>query len=83
MIRAGGQTIGIVYLGLSTRDVNHRIDESKTTIALISLIIFLIGVATVIGVSTVITNPLRSMVQTVEQIARGDLVKTANSYNFV
>ncbi len=78
VIRAGGQTIGMVYLGLSTRDVNHRIDESKTTIALISLIIFLIGVATVIGVSTVITNPLRSMVQTVEQIARGDLVKTAN-----
>ncbi len=76
-IRSGGQQIGMVYLGLSTRDVNHRIDESKTTIALISLIIFLIGVATVIGVSTVITNPLRSMVQTVEQIARGDLVKTA------
>ncbi len=76
-IRWAGQRLGKVYLGLSTRDVNARIDESKTTIALISLIIFLIGVATVIGVSTVITNPLRSMVQTVEQMASGNLVKTA------
>ncbi|MBE0645239.1 MAG: PAS domain S-box protein [Bacteroidetes bacterium] len=76
-IRWSGQSLGKVYIGLSTRDVNQRIDESKTTIALISLIIFLIGVATVIGVSTVITNPLRSMVQTVEQIASGNLVNTA------
>jgi PAS domain S-box-containing protein len=76
-IRWAGQRLGRVYLGLSTRDVNARIDESKSTIALISLIIFLIGVATVIGVSTVITNPLRTMVQTVEQMASGNLGKTA------
>ncbi|MFA6235481.1 MAG: HAMP domain-containing protein, partial [Bacteroidota bacterium] len=77
-IISSGQLLGKVYLGLSTREVNARVDESKSTIALISLIIFLIGVVTVIGVSTVITNPLRSMVQTVEQIASGDLVTTAD-----
>ncbi|MBR9976988.1 MAG: PAS domain S-box protein [Bacteroidetes bacterium] len=71
-IRAQGKQLGTVFLGLSMRDVHKRLDESKTSIALISLIIFLIGVATVIAVSTVVTNPLRTMVQTAEQIARGD-----------
>ncbi|MBR9974595.1 MAG: PAS domain S-box protein [Bacteroidetes bacterium] len=71
-IRSGGRSIGTVYMGLSTRDVDMRVDESKSTIALISLIIFLIGVVTVIAVSTVVTNPLRNMVQTAEQIASGD-----------
>jgi PAS domain S-box-containing protein len=70
--------LGTVYLGLSTRDVSAGMEETQTTIALISLIIFLIGVVTVIGVSTVITNPLRNMVETVEQIASGDYVQRAN-----
>ena len=76
-IRSDGRILGSIFLGLSTRDVHARMEDMQTTIALISLIIFLIGVATVIGVSTVITNPLRTMVQTVEQIAGGDFVKRA------
>lgn len=75
-VRWGGKYLGRIYLGLSTREVNARVDESKSTIALISLIIFLIGVVTVIGVSTVVTNPLRTMVQTAEQIASGDFDHT-------
>ena len=75
-VRAGGRPIGTVYLGLSTRDVDQRVDDSKSSIALISLIIFLIGVATVIGVSTIVTNPLRNMVLTAEQIASGDFDQT-------
>ena len=75
-VRAGGRPIGKVYLGLSTRDVDQRVDDSKSSIALISLIIFLIGVATVIGVSTIVTNPLRNMVLTAEQIASGDFDQT-------
>ncbi|MCB2204190.1 PAS domain S-box protein [bacterium] len=70
--------LGTLYLGLSTEQVIAAMEETQTTIAIISLIIFLIGVATVIGVSTVITNPLRNMVQTVEQIASGDYVQRAN-----
>ncbi|MDT8325427.1 MAG: HAMP domain-containing protein [Bacteroidota bacterium] len=73
-----GKRLGTMYIGLSTRDVLAGMEETQTTIALISLIIFLIGVVTVIGVSTVITNPLRNMVETVEQIASGDYVQRAN-----
>ncbi|MBN1446635.1 MAG: PAS domain S-box protein [Bacteroidetes bacterium] len=68
---------GSIHLALSTRVVQAEMDETQSTIALISLIIFLIGVVTVIGVSTVITNPLRNMVETVEQIAGGDYIKRA------
>ena len=70
--------LGTVFLGLSMRQVDSSVGESQTTIAFISLIIFLIGVATVISVATVITNPLRNMVETVEQIAGGDFVKRAH-----
>lgn len=72
-----GKRLGTVYIGMSLRDVHRDVADSQTSIAIISLIIFLVGVFTVIGVSTVITNPLRSMVETVEQIASGNLVERA------
>jgi len=76
-VMSGEERIGTLFLGLSTRTIERDIAQSQTTIALIGLIIFLIGVVTVIAVSTVITNPLRNMVQTVEQIAGGDFVQRA------
>ena len=78
VVSSEGKRLGSIYLGLSTRDIIAAMEDTQTSIALISLIIFLIGVATVIGVSTVITNPLRSMVETVEQIASGDYVQRAD-----
>ncbi len=76
-VMAGEKRLGTLYLGLSTEQIDQDVADSQTTIAFISLIIFLIGVVTVISVATVITNPLRSMVETVEQIAGGDFVKRA------
>jgi len=77
-IISGDEIIGTVYIGLSTKEVLAQMEDIQTSIAIISLIIFLIGVVTVIAVSTVITNPLRNMVETVEQIASGDYVTRAN-----
>lgn len=77
-VRENNENLGTIYIGLSTRDIFADMEDIQTSIALISLIIFLIGVITVIGVSTVITNPLRNMVETVEQIAKGDYVTRAN-----
>jgi PAS domain S-box-containing protein len=77
-VMSGETRVGTLYLGLSTRTIEEQVAESQTSIALIGLIIFLIGVVTVIAVATVITNPLRNMVETVEQIAGGDYVKRAH-----
>jgi PAS domain S-box-containing protein len=68
---------GTVYVGLSLDEFDARLADDQTSTAWVSLVIFLIGVVTVIGASTVVTTPLRNMVETVEQIARGNLVKRA------
>ena len=72
-----GEIIGSVHIGLSLNEFNERLDQSLSTTAWVSFLIFLVGVITVIGASTIITNPLRNMVATVEQIAKGNLVKRA------
>ncbi|MCZ6633350.1 MAG: ATP-binding protein [bacterium] len=73
----GDEIIGQLYLGLSLKDVNARVGQSRTAIALVSAIIFVIGIAGVVGVSTLITGPLSQMVRTAEHIAQGDLTQRA------
>ncbi|MFN0158431.1 MAG: ATP-binding protein [Bacteroidota bacterium] len=77
----GGRTIGQTYLGLSLRKVRSEIHWTKTTIALVSLAIFVIGVIAVYGISLMATGPLRHMVQTAERIARGDHKRRATVYS--
>ncbi len=72
-----GSAIGNLYLGLSTRALNEAVANSQTTVALVSCIIFLGGLAAALFISTLITRPLSRMVRTVETIARGDLAHRA------
>lgn len=72
-----GRPIGHLYIGFSLDQVKSEIARSRTTIAFVSLVIFLIGVVGAFLLSTAITGPLSRIVDTVEQIATGDLSKRA------
>ena len=67
-----GKSLGRMSIGISMEEFNKRVMDNQTTTAWISLFIFLFGVVIVISASTIITNPLRNMVETVEQIAKGN-----------
>ncbi|MDZ7261146.1 MAG: PAS domain S-box protein, partial [candidate division KSB1 bacterium] len=72
-VRLNNQEIGQLYLGLSLTELRAEISRSRTTIALVSLTIFAIGMIVVFAISAVLTGPLSHIVKTVEQIAQGDL----------
>jgi signal transduction histidine kinase len=68
-----GQQTGRLDLGLSLGKVKKGIRQSRQAIAVVSIVIFIVGVAAVLGTGTVVTRPLSRIAGTVEQIARGDL----------
>jgi PAS domain S-box-containing protein len=76
-IRSESGNIGRLFMGFSLKELRREVKQTQTTIALVSIALFLIGMFLVFGISTLITNPLRSIVKTVEQIAKGDLTKRA------
>jgi len=72
-----GDTVGQLCLGLSLEAVNDNVRQSRTVIAAVSAIIFVLGIGGVFVLSTIITGPLSQMVQTAQQIAGGDLSQRA------
>jgi diguanylate cyclase (GGDEF)-like protein/PAS domain S-box-containing protein len=76
-VRHQGRRIGRLYIGMSLAGANTDAARSRATIALLTLIAFLIGTAAVFAVSTVITGPLLRIVETTEEIAAGDFNKRA------
>ncbi|MCE5270934.1 response regulator [bacterium] len=78
-IESGGRVIGRLYLGLSLDKLHLEIARSRTTVALVSLAIFLLGMGAVLVISWAVTKPLSELVETVRQIASGDLSQRAPS----
>ena len=72
-----GRTIGRLYAGMSLAEASADAANSRATIALVTLIAFLIGTLAVFALSTVITGPLQRIVETSEEIAAGDFSKRA------
>jgi diguanylate cyclase (GGDEF)-like protein/PAS domain S-box-containing protein len=68
-----GRGVGRIYVGLSLDRLNAEIGRSRATIALVSLLIFVIGIIVVFGLSTVITEPLSRIVSAAQLIAAGEL----------
>jgi len=66
-----------LHLGFSTTKLADRVAQARVTIALVSLVIFVIGGASVFFIGTALTAPLRNMLTVVDEIARGDLAKRA------
>ncbi len=69
--------IGQLYLGFSLKELRGEISRSRATIALVSVMIFIVGMVAVFGISTLVTGPLSQMAKTVEQISQGDLTRRA------
>jgi len=77
-IQYNGKPIGTIYVGLSMAALHHEIANSKKTIALVSAIIFLVGILAAFGLSTLITGPLSRIVEAAETISAGDLTRRAS-----
>lgn len=69
------KTIGDIFLGLFLKDLHAQIEKSRMAITYVSAVIFILGVVAVFFTSTVITNPLKKMAHTIEEISGGDLSK--------
>ncbi len=67
------KVIGNLTIGFSLAALEFEVEKSRDAITFVSLGIFLGSLFIVIGISSFITRPLRSMVQTVENISSGDL----------
>lgn len=74
IIHNNGQ-IGQLFLGMSLENIHIQVARSKQTITMVSLVIFILGALAVFLISVVITNPLKKMVHTIEEISTGDLSK--------
>lgn len=69
--------IGKLYLGLSTREVIESINESRASIAISSIILFIIGIIFIIGISNILAKPITRLSKTIELISEGDLSQRA------
>ncbi len=72
-----GRDIGTLTVGFSLDGLNAEIARSRREIALLCLVIFLLGIATVFALSTVFTEPLGRIVAASQLIAGGDLTARA------
>jgi diguanylate cyclase (GGDEF)-like protein/PAS domain S-box-containing protein len=76
-VRHHGRQVGTLYVGMSLQQANADAARSRATVALVTLVAFLLGTIAVFGLSTVITVPLQRIVDTAEEIAAGDLSRRA------
>lgn len=74
------EIIGKIYIGYSLSELNVNLENLKLKIIYFSLGIILIGVIIAFVLGKVITKPLESVVQTVNEISNGDLTKRAPVY---
>jgi PAS domain S-box-containing protein len=72
-----GRRIGTLYAGLSLAPVRAEIAGMRRTIALVSALVFLLGLLVAIGIGTIVTRPLSRMVETTQEIARGQWQRRA------
>lgn len=77
-INYNGKSIGTIYVGLSMDALNQEVANSKGAIALISSVIFILGIVAAFGLSTLITAPLSRIVEAAETISGGDLSRRAS-----
>ncbi len=80
VIKKDGQKIGRVFLGLSLASIPVEVAEARTAVAVVSLIIFGVGILVVFTISTAVTSHLSQMVETVDKVARGDMTVRAPTY---
>lgn len=77
-VRHRGREIGRLYTGMSLSGAKADAATGRATIALVTVIAFLIGTAAVFAFSALITRPLQRIARISEEIAAGDFSRRAN-----
>ncbi len=77
-----GRNVGTLYAGLSLAPVHAEIAGLRRTIAFVSSLVFLLGLFVAIGIGTIVTRPLSRMVETTQEIARGQWRRRAPVHSF-
>jgi PAS domain S-box-containing protein len=72
-----GKVVGSLNLGHSLRHLQNEVRNARTTVTLVSLLIFLCGMGGAVVFSRILTNPLRRISEVAVEIAQGDLRKRA------
>lgn len=75
------QEIGKLYIGISLNALRSGIASSRITIALVCSLVFLIGMLATFLVSSVLTRSLTKMVETANQISRGNMTRRVDIYS--
>ncbi len=71
------KVIGNLTIGFSLASLEFEVEKSRKAVSFVALLIFFGSLFIVIGISSYVTRPLRSMVQTVENISSGNLQSRA------
>lgn len=74
------ETIGEIHLGYSLNGLHAGIDQLKSEISKVSVIIFIIGYFLILLLSNFLTTPIIRMVETIEKIREGDLDQRTHIY---
>jgi two-component system, sensor histidine kinase and response regulator len=76
-----GRRLGSVLLVMSLEGVHKNVSESRTTIVIVSVVIFLVGVFLVFALTAFITVPLKKVAETAQRIASGNLAARVRIYS--
>lgn len=68
-----GQTLGRLHIGLSLRAHREATAASRRVVAVMSLVVFALGIGVAFLVASFITRPLADVARAVEGVAAGDL----------
>lgn len=74
-----GEIVARVYIGLSVEGLRTTVEKKREAISTILAAIIGCGIIVVFWLATLLTRPLRGIVEAAERIARGDLRAKANS----
>ena len=73
-----GKELGQLYMGFSLQPIRAALARSRWLLALMSLMVFVFGVAAAYGISIYLTRPLGEIVRAADRIAEGDLSQRAH-----
>jgi len=72
------QILGFLRVSFSMESLQKEVGLTRYHIALISLSVFIFGMLAISAISSILSAPLKRMVETVEKIAAGNLKERAN-----
>ena len=76
-IRFQGNDLGVLRLSLSLHALRASVARARLSVALVSLLIFVLGGLAVVFISSLVTGPLRRILKTADLIASGEVTERA------